>query len=51
MLLKLCMLAMVVVAAAILIRQWKSDFSILLRLSAVVLFGLAAISAATPLIE
>lgn len=42
---------MVIVTAAFLLRQWKSDLSILLRLGTVVLFGLAAVHAAAPLVE
>lgn len=48
--LKFCMLAVTGVAAAVIVKQWKSDFLPLLRLALVVLFGIAVISAASPLI-
>ena len=49
--LKLCMLALIGVAAAVIVKQWKADFVPLVRLCVVVLFGTAAIGIATPLIN
>ena len=49
--LKLCMLAVVGVAAALIIKQWKGDFLPLLRVALVVLFAVAAIRTASPLIS
>lgn len=48
--LKLCMLAVVGVAAALIVKQWKSDFLPLLRVALVILFGVAALRTASPLI-
>ena len=45
------MLAVTGVAAAMIVKQWKSDFLLLLRLGIAVLFGIAAISAASPLLN
>ena len=48
---KLCMLAILGVCAALLIKQWKSDFLPLLRIAIVVGFGMLLISASIPLIS
>ena len=45
-----CMLGLVGVAAALIVKQWKSDFLPLIRVASVVLFGIAAIGAASPLV-
>lgn len=45
-----CMLGIVGVAAALIVKQWKSDFLPLIRIGVVVLFGLAAIRAGAPLV-
>ena len=48
--LKLCMLGLVGVAAAVIVKQWKSDMLPFVRVASVVLFGIAAIEAASPLV-
>lgn len=45
-----CMLGLLGVAAALIVKQWKSDFLPLIRVASVVLFGIAAIRAASPLV-
>ena len=50
-LLKFCMLAVTGVAAAVIIKQWKSDFLLLLRLAITLVFGIGAMSAAAPLFQ
>ena len=49
-LIRICMLAMTVVCAAVILKQWKTDLLPLLRLGATVLFAIAALTAATPLV-
>ncbi len=49
--LKFCMLAITGTAAAMIVKQWKSDLLPLLRLAVTVLFGIAAVSAAAPLVS
>ncbi len=48
--LKLCMLAVMGVFAALIVKQWKSDFLPLLRLALVLFFGIAVLSNAAPLL-
>ena len=48
--LSFCMLGLVAVAAALTLKQWKSELLPLLRIASVVLFGIAAIGAASPLV-
>lgn len=47
---KLCMLAILGISAALLIKQWKSDFLPLLRIAVLVGFGILLIAASAPLI-
>ena len=47
--LKLCMVALLVLASSTVIKQWKSDFSPLVRLGTTVLFGTLLITSAQPL--
>lgn len=47
--LKLCMVALLVLASSTVIKQWKSDFSPLIRIGATVLFGTLLIASAQPL--
>ena len=49
--LKFCMLAVTGVAAAMIVKQWKSDFLPLIRLARGLLFGVAVITAAAPLVS
>ena len=49
--LKICMLAITGVAAAMIVKQWKSDFLPLLRLALTLLFAFAAVNAAAPLLN
>ena len=49
--LKLCMIALLVLASAGIIKQWKSDFVPLIRLGAIVLFGSLLIASAQPLLS
>ena len=49
--LKFCMLAVTGVCAAMIVKQWKNDFLPLLRLALTLLFGIAAITAASPLVS
>lgn len=49
--LKFCMLAVTGVAAAVIVKQWKAEFAPLIRLALAVIFGIAVISAAAPLIS
>ena len=44
------MLGIVGVAAALIVKQWKSDFLPLIRIGVVILFGLAALRAGAPLV-
>ena len=48
--LKLCMLAVLGICAAMTLKQWKSDLLPLLRVAVLLLFGLAAITSVTPAI-
>lgn len=50
-LLKLCMVAVPVLALLNVIKSWRSDFLPLVRLSAVVLFGAVLLSAGAPLFD
>lgn len=49
-LLKACMLAVTGLAAAMVIKQWKGDLLPLLRLGLALLFAIAAVSEAEPLV-
>jgi stage III sporulation protein AD len=49
--LKLCMVALLILASSTVIRAWKSDFLPLIRIGAVVLFGTLLIASATPLLS
>ena len=49
-LLKFCMLAVVGIAAAMVIKQWKNDFLPLLRLALALIFAFAAIQEAGPIL-
>ncbi|MBR3894084.1 MAG: hypothetical protein IKJ35_02940 [Clostridia bacterium] len=49
--LKICMLAVVGVAAALIVKQWKSDFLPLLHVALVILFAIAALRIASPVIS
>ena len=49
--LKFCMLAVVGLCAATVIKQWKSEWTPLLRVGIAVLFGISALSAAAPLVR
>ena len=49
--LKFCMLAVVGLCAATVIKQWKGEWLPLLRVGLAVLFGIAAIGAAAPLVR
>ena len=48
--LKYCSAALLVSFLLLVIRQWKSDTVLLVRLAATLLFGYAALSAAAPLV-
>lgn len=47
--LKLCMVALLILASSTVIKQWKSDFLPLVRIGATVLFGTLLIASAQPL--
>lgn len=47
--LKLCMVALLILASSTVIKQWKSDFLPLVRIGATVLFGTLLIASAEPL--
>lgn len=49
--LKLCMVALLIVAASGVIRGWKSDFLPLIRIGSIVLFGTLLIASAQPLLS
>jgi len=49
--LKYCSAALLVSFLLLVIRQWKSDTVLLVRLAATLLFGYAALSAAAPLVN
>ena len=48
--LKLCMLGVLGVCAAMTLKQWKADFLPLLRVAILLLFGVAAVTSVTPAI-
>lgn len=47
---RLCMIALVGVSAAMILREWKSDLLPLLRIGVTLLFGFSLIRAVTPLV-
>ena len=49
--LKLCMVALLILASTTVIKQWKADFLPLVRIGAVVLFGSLLIASAEPLLS
>jgi len=49
--LKICMLAVIGVAAALIVKQWKSDFLPLLHVALVILLSVVALRMAAPLIS
>ena len=49
--LKLCMVALLIVAVTSVIRTWKADFLPLVRIGAAVLFGTLLIASAQPLLS
>ena len=49
--LKLCMVALLMLASTSVIKQWKADFLPLIRIGAVVLFGTLLIASAEPLLS
>lgn len=49
--LKICMLAIVGLCAAMIVKQWKSDFLPLIRLSATLLLTQAILASAVPLVS
>ena len=49
--LKLCMVALLMLASTTVIKQWKADFLPLVRIGAVVLFGSLLIASAEPLLS
>lgn len=49
--LKFCMLALIGVSAAVIVKQWKADFLPMVRLALTVALGIAAINAATPILS
>ena len=49
--LKLCMVALLMLASTTVIKQWKADFLPLVRIGAVVLFGTLLIASAAPLLS
>ena len=49
--LKLCMVALLIVAVSNVIRGWKSDFLPLIRIGSIVLFGTLLITSAKPLLS
>ena len=48
--LKLCMVALLILASTTVIKQWKADFLSLVRIGAVVLFGILLLSSIEPLL-
>ena len=48
--LKLCMVALLMLASTTVIKQWKADFLPLVRIGAVVLFGILLLSSIEPLL-
>ena len=49
--LRICMLAMTGLTAAMVLKQWKNDFLPLVRLALALLFAVAAIGAASPVVS
>ncbi len=49
--LKLCMVALLILASSTVIKQWKSDFLPLVRIGTTVLFGTLLIASAQPLLS
>ena len=49
--LKICMLALLCVALALIVKQWKGDFLPLLHVGTVVVFGIFAIGAIAPVVS
>ena len=49
--LKYCAIAILCALLILIVRQWKSDLTVLIRLGCVLLFGSAAIASAAPLIN
>lgn len=49
--LRYCALALLCALIVLIVRQWRSDLTVLIRLGCVLLFGSAAITAAAPLIN
>ena len=47
--LKLCMVALLILASSAVIKQWKADFLPLIRIGAIVLFGSLLIASTEPL--
>ena len=47
---KLCMIALLILASVGIIKQWKADFVPLIRIGAIVLFGSLLIASAKPLL-
>ena len=48
--LKLCMVALLMLASTTVIKQWKADFLPLVRIGAVILFGIFLLSSIEPLL-
>ena len=48
---KLCMLSVLGVFVLMTLKQWKSDVSLVLRIGLIVLLGMVALSALSPVIE
>ena len=48
---KLCMIALLILASTGIIKQWKADFVPLIRIGAIVLFGSLLIASAKPLLS
>lgn len=49
--LRICMLAMLALSAAVILKQWRSDLLPLLRMGATVLLATLLLAAVTPLVE
>ena len=49
-LIKLCMAAVLGLAVALIVKQWRSDFLPLIRIGLTVLFGVVVLTAASPLL-
>ena len=50
-LVKLCMMAVLGVSVAVIVKQWKADFLPLLRMGLTILFGVVILTAASPLLQ